>query len=848
MEETEPLQAVKPHGQSGNIRMDTYGLGLALLALSAFIFYVSMFAGADREGAAFGLFGLNFVITITYLIAGKKIFTGGAEHTRDRFVFLMLALVSAYSLNREIPVFEQSVMWLGILLPVIGITYLAVPHMERLPAVLRQTIMFVVGIAVLLWLYLSLYLMPLYGLSIVAALGLGFSLHTFVPLLLLIFTLAWIVYKLKQERRLAIGFSLGVVAALSVAGLFSMQWAGLDKIAARDYQRSLIDDNNDLPSWVKVARHLPDSWVTGRFLKGDIVYSTFHTYDVGFWEMPSMNLAEVRKHDPLVMIASMFDASHALDKEDRIKILEAKYDARHKTEERLWSGKDLRTTDVITNANIWPSLHLAYTEQIITVANQENRHSWRREEEAIYSFHLPEGSAVTSLSLWIDGKESKGILTTKGKADSAYKQIVGKERRDPSVVHWAEGNRISVRVFPVMAGEYRVFKIGVTSPLIQRNGKLSYQPVKFEGPPANGARSTTQLSIEGTLSNVKGLGDFDKDERGRYKHEGGFDDGWNMSFDAPPLKPAVFSFNGNTYSMQPYAPQRVAAAMDAIYLDLNKSWTKSEYNAVCDLAKGRKLFACTDDVVEVNDENRDAVFKAGQASDFSLFPLFHIAKPETSLIISKSTERSPNVKDLEESAFAAKLDSGLKGDTQFLLFNIGTTLSPFLKTLKEHRLFRYEQGRIDDLRGLLSQNVFAAFPETDSSIVIDDAGMRITKIARATGATGPDHLQRLFAYNHMLQHLGKRLYTNMEGDAALVKEASEAYVVTPISSLVVLETAEDYKRFGIKDDAASLKNASVKSHGAVPEPHEWALIVLALCMLAWVRFRRHPLLLKVVRR
>jgi XrtN system VIT domain protein len=521
--------------------------------------------------------------------------------------------------------------------------------------------------------------------------------------------------------------------------------------------------------------------------------------------------------------------------------LDPKFDLRHNTQERLWNGDHLLTTGVITNANIWSSQHLAYTEQIITVAN--NGHdTWSPEEEAIYTFRLPEGSAVTSLSLWIDGRESKAILTTRAKADSAYKTIVGNERRDPSVVHWAEGNRVSVRVFPVMPGSNRVFKIGVTTPLIAQNGKLVYKPIQFEGPNAYAALSTTQLSIDGQLAGQAGLADFSKDERGRYKREGAYDGSWQLSFDAPPLKGEAFSFNGNTYTLQPYVPERIPTTTERIYLDLNKSWTKAEFDAVCQMAKGKQLFACTADLIPLTDDNRDIVFKTASTFDFSLFPLFQIEKPETAMLISKSTAQSPNVKDLTGSAFAEKLDAGLQQNAQYRLYNLGTTLSPYLKTLKEHRAFRYEHGNLDELKSLLAQNTFAAYPENESSIVLDDAGMRITKTAGTTAANGPDHLMRLFAYNHIIQHLGRHLYTNMEGDAALANEASEAYVVSPVSSLVVLETAADYERFGIKDNGESLKNASVKSQGAVPEPHEWALIILAVGVLIWVKFRRQPAL------
>jgi hypothetical protein len=59
---------------------------------------------------------------------------------------------------------------------------------------------------------------------------------------------------------------------------------------------------------------------------------------------------------------------------------------------------------------------------------------------------------------------------------------------------------------------------------------------------------------------------------------------------------------------------------------------------------------------------------------------------------------------------------------------------------------------------------------------------------------------------------------------ALLSFATEANIVTPVSRLIVLETRQDYERFDIDESKDGLKNASLKSKGAVPEPHEWIMI------------------------
>ncbi|OIN58588.1 hypothetical protein [Arsenicibacter rosenii] len=66
-------------------------------------------------------------------------------------------------------------------------------------------------------------------------------------------------------------------------------------------------------------------------------------------------------------------------------------------------------------------------------------------------------------------------------------------------------------------------------------------------------------------------------------------------------------------------------------------------------------------------------------------------------------------------------------------------------------------------------------------------------------------------------------------------EAEQANILSPVSSLIVLETEQDYNRFGIKRDQTGLDNATLKNEGAVPEPHEWALLIACLLCVFLVR-------------
>ena len=117
--------------------------------------------------------------------------------------------------------------------------------------------------------------------------------------------------------------------------------------------------------------------------------------------------------------------------------------------------------------------------------------------------------------------------------------------------------------------------------------------------------------------------------------------------------------------------------------------------------------------------------------------------------------------------------------------------------------------------------------------------MLIASTASPATATASDHLLRLFAYNDIMRKVGSDYAKPEALREDLVAAAKQANVVTPLSSLVVLETQQDYERFGITASKDSLKNASIHSSGAVPEPHEWLLILTAVLVMVAFLVKSH---------
>lgn len=829
-----------------------YVIGVVFILISASFFAYPLLAN-DKGPIYSEMFFLNYVAAVGYfvvmLISGRL--RKGRQGLYAMFLFLILALISDYSLNREMNVFEETVPWFSVLLVILSVNYILFHFFEEMPRFVKHLMVALLGVAIIAFGYLAIYLMPYYIIGIIASPIIGLSLHVFVPLLLVLYTIR-LLRRISKENKTYIRTFLGAGAVVTgFIIVFLIQWYQVVHTINKDYRKASVATTNGIPLWVSVASHASHGWITQRALKAGLAYTSApdEVFDADlFWRIPRRQFWETQKHDPLVFMATLFGGHIHLDQEERIKVLESMYDSRHYAQERLWSGDDLFTEHINTAVNIWPQFGMSYTEKTVTVTNEGKDRWGASQQEGIYTFHLPEGAVITALSLWIEGQESKGILTTKAKADTAYKTIVGIETRDPSVVHWQEGNTVSVRVFPVVSGKSRKFKLGITAPLIKQNSKLVYGNIWFDGPNPTGAKEDVQLSIVQSPKDIVVPATFESKSAQNWKSTGLYKADWKIELGEQPLSIEAFVFDGKSYKVRPYAPQREKTSFRKVYLDINKSWSQGEFEMIWDLLKNKEVYAYQEGLVQLTDQNREEVFDQLQQLEFSLFPVYKIEDQSNALFISKTPDASPNLNDLKESRFMKQLQDYLTTKPNIKLYNIGNELSPYLKSLREYRLFTYEQGTPDQLKELLNKEQFATNQENDHQVIIHDAAMAIVQTEDSTLANtptvptvitpgvyhAPDHLMRLFSYNHIMQRTGTRLLTDQPEEDEVVQEAAKAYVVTPVSSLVVLESKKDYDKFEIKDSQNSLHNASIHGKGAVPEPHEWALIIIAAILILTV--------------
>lgn len=818
--------------------------GLVLIALELVILF---FTSQDRNVSPNffddnGIFFINYVLTLIYLIIvfilHGTVFKFKRIHYSYFLIILTLLSISAFTLNNTMALFARFSTWVNYYLVLFYLAFLGLSYIKDMPRILRWLDFFILGMGLVLVLYFSVYLIPLYHIAFIGALFLGISLHIIIPLCVLIAGIV-LFLKLQQSRIDRAFFLAGIVVPLIITAVFLTRWNTFQKQIHKASASIITRPANTLPEWVLFCQSMPSDHFSQKIIKGKIVYDVFENLWGFGWS--STTFDEVKRHDPLVNIGLAINGDIDIDNQTRIKILKSQYNARHMTQRKLWTGKDIETVDVLNNVKIFPDYRLAYMEKIITI---KNTNSWNNnQQEAAFTFYMPEGSVATSLSLWINGKEEKSRLTTKEKADSAYRSIVGVERRDPALLHWQEGNTVTVTVFPVTPEKNRKFKVGVTIPLENSGGNLTMKNVYFDGPVTDDIMETTRVEVASNhdVNSIDLPDGFDAQPNNIFLYTGNFRPYWEIEMQATPLAEKRFSFKNKNYSIQEFKERKVPVNINKIYLDINKSWKHEEYESILDQNNDKKIYAHHDLMIRITNENKDDIYNQLKSKNFSLFPFHKIQSGAATLVISKSGELSPNLSDLEGSEFLNNLTGQLASENKrFNLFQIGTVTSPYIKSLKEFQVFNFLTGSVDEANQLLQEQVFHKSSDDPDQVDLANAGITIIRDTMPVKVhSAPDHLLRLFAYNRIMKATGRNYFNdNKDYIDEVLSVANQAYVVSPVSSLVVLESQKDYERFDIGENKNSLKNASIQSSGAVPEPSEWIMISVFALLVFWLFFRK----------
>lgn len=828
------------------------GLSLILISASMYLFETALHEPSNEIFTV--TFFIHYGLSITYFVVlwkthGKKFFALFGRNTLSSHTLLLVLFnISAYSLNKSLPVFNESVGWLCVFLVLESIILIGLSIFQKIPRWILVCCSFFLGIALLFNFYQALMVLPNFAVGFIGFFLLGISLLIFVPFYFLYGIIA-ILRSFTWSRAHTISLVSGIVVTLSITITYIVKWKEIEHML--DKSALTIDDpfsENELPDWIAVAQQTHSNLFFESYLKAGLVYQKFTGYQDGFFSFGNTGFSEGRLHDPLVSISSVFANRSILDNKTKIRILNYMYDARHQSGERFWSGENLASSRIVTNVELFPSHRLSYTEMIITVANNRpnNGRRWRNQQEAFFTFQLPEGGVVTSLSLWIGGEEEKAILTSKKKAQKAYNTIVGRERRDPSVVYWMEGNQVRVRVFPCTPAENRKFKIGVTTPLKFINDRLKYESITFQGPDHSHAKAAINI-VSHEAKIIYSSFDLNSSLNSR-GWKGDYKPDWFMDLQVEPIDKSVFTFLGESFSASSSLSTKTNFDPQTIYLDLSSNWTREEMLRVGELAGNRKIMALSNGLNKVSSAKLFTVNPA-ELPYFTMFPFYKINSSDNILVITKGGRKTPNLSDLEDSRFKKKLFSFFHNHSSPIqVIDLETAPTDYMRALRELNVIDYHHASLEMLGTFLRKRKFPT-NQTDSSVVdIPLSGISIVQSDSENICAAPDHLMRLFYYQKVMNAIGKNYFAESKDDYiedSLVAMAAKANVVTPLSSLIVLETQQDYDRFGIKQNKDSLGNATINNSGAVPEPHEWAMIIIGLFLIMYLYLKSRKTLVHI---
>ena len=747
------------------------------------------------------------------------------------FLFLNW-LIGCFCLNTSISIFEDLPVWIYMTTLIFCITNFFI-YKELKENYSTLALFFINGVSYTVILYYTLYLLPIIPFSIIGIILLGIGFYGLVPLIISFIHLISITKSFQENKIYFNSFALGFLTVVIALVAFVIRLNIESEKITQNVTITSFDYNDDLPNYIKISQNLEPNFFNEIFLKKDIVYKgpeEFFSFR-GLNSFGTKQFNERKIHNPFITIAYIFCKDLNLDNDDRISILKSNFDTRLETEEQLWSGEDLFTKNIKEDVKLYPESRLAYTEITMNIACEKD--TWE-DKEAIYSFQLPEGSVATSLSLWVNGMERKGVLTTKEKAQAAYKQIVGVESRDPSLLQWREGNKVVVRVFPINYKTPRTFKCGFTTPLKAEDNEMKYESISIKGPNISNAVTVSRIQLKGNAK-VQTSKDFDL-KNNTYINESTGLDSWQA---VVPLSKTLllnsFVWKDKIYEVKDIQKTIVPLTASEIILDLNSNWTISEIESFLKL-KGKQFYVYSDkEKKEINKENyRDLQYEFKKLH-YSLLPLYKITK--NSLIITKCGTFSANFDELEESNYLKKIRTETKGQN-LKVINISAEINPFWQTAKEQKYVEYYQTTLNNSLKMIKENHFITFKTAENLVNIESAQISIQENLKdsISKSSGSNHIYRMYAFGKVLEEQVK-----IQGDTLAANKyitlAKDANIVTPISSLIVLETDEDYKTNGIEKNVDTLANASINNDGAVPEPHEWALIFIA-CTTLFFYYRK----------
>jgi XrtN system VIT domain protein len=800
-------------------------IGFILLALNLTIY---LFTSSQRDW-------LFDNVQLWYLFPSALIYFIAALFTKkDLFVKsigLTLLYVGCFTLNKDFELFAKFTTLQTWLMIISQVAMLALSFIHLMSRPLKLILLFATGVSMMFTLHMAIYLAPAYGVGLIGMIILGIGFLAFVPLVSFIQYIR-LLKSQKDElsnefRSLYIGIALPLALLIGYLGVHASFKYKVDHLVDK-YEAT----NKTISKAMYVRQYLELSSSQEYILENN--YEVFHS------DMLFRTRSEY--HKPMGMLASFLFSNIELNSAETDAIFSNLYEHRHENNPRFWSGRDVTTDSVKTDVDVFPEYRMAYIQKTINLSC-DNDGGWPSTQEGIYTFHMPEGAIGTSLSLWIDGVEEKAALSTKNKVETAYSTIVGRERRDPAMMNWKEGNRLVVNVFPVSHELPRKLKVGFTIPINTKDETCHLNDIYFQGPDFSNGKEELCIRFHGDfdMESLKNKSAF-KIEDNVATRKSSIQDGWYITWPKTKLANKGFVFQNQLYTAVEQATKTaIRFNLTDVILDINSQWSKNEINELIELFSKKRCWTYNDDfdLEELTSSSSSSTFNDLNKRQFSVFSNSILRKanlnPAQTLVITKQAIDFPLATELGDTYLEHM-------EKPFFLYELSQNQNLNSKIFKESGIAHVDFGSVSKLEEIIGGQKFEIEKNDSNLIGIPQSKMAITRQSASSSSKAqkvPDHLMRLFNFGLLMEELKPYYFERDSVNENQIQLAKDAFVVSPFSSLVCLESATDYDRFNIeKPDNSSLGNAKIFDGGGVPEPHEWALIGLAAVFFSLLLYKR----------
>ena len=132
----------------------------------------------------------------------------------------------------------------------------------------------------------------------------------------------------------------------------------------------------------------------------------------------------------------------------------------------IWNFEGLRIEYQRVDVSIEDQVATTHIDQLFV-----NDNEWVL--EGTYLFPLPEGAAVSQLTMWVDGVPIEAKILGQSEARAIYDEIV-RQLRDPALLEYVGASAIQANVFPIPPHDERRIEIEYTQVLPAENGLVHY--------------------------------------------------------------------------------------------------------------------------------------------------------------------------------------------------------------------------------------------------------------------------------------------------------------------------------------------------------------------------------------